>query len=73
MTNNKQFKKLIYLNIDEFINKIPEIGCILGLDLGEKRIGIAISDVNRSFATSVKVINRGKLTNDVLILSLIQI
>lgn len=69
MTNNKQFKKLINLNIDEFMNKIPEVGCILGLDLGEKRIGIAISDVNRSFATSVKVINRGKLTNDVLIIN----
>ena len=67
MTNNKQFKKLINLNIDEFMNKIPEVGCILGLDLGEKRIGIAISDVNRSFATSVKVINRGKLSNNILI------
>ena len=44
MTNNKQFKKLINLNIDEFMNKIPKVGCILGLDLGEKRIGIAISD-----------------------------
>ena len=69
MTNNKQFKKLINLNIDEFMNKITEVGCILGLDLGEKRIGIAISDVNRSFATSVTVINRGKLTNDVLIIN----
>ncbi len=69
MTNNKQFKKLINLNIDEFMNKIPKVGCILGLDLGEKRIGIAISDVNRSFSTSVKVINRGKLTNDVLIIN----
>ena len=69
MTINKQFKKLINLNIDEFINKIPEVGCILGLDLGEKRIGIAISDVNRSFATSIKVLNRSKLANDVLIIN----
>ena len=30
MTNSKQFKKLINLNIDEFMNKIPEVGCILG-------------------------------------------
>ena len=42
MTNNKQFKKLINLNIDEFMNKIPKVGSILGLDLGEKRIGVAI-------------------------------
>ena len=65
MTNSKQFKKLINVNIDEFTKQIPKLGSILGLDLGEKRIGIAISDINRSFATSLKIINRGKLANDI--------
>ena len=68
MTNNKQFKKLITFNIDEFTNLIPDLGCILGLDLGEKRIGVAISDINRSFAISLKHIDRSKLNNDISII-----
>ena len=68
MTNSKQFKKLITFNIDEFTNLIPNLGCILGLDLGEKRIGVAISDINRSFATSLKHIERRKLNNDISII-----
>ena len=58
MTYSKQFKKLFTFNIDEFNKLIPNLGCILGLDLGEKRIGVAISDINRSFATSLKNIER---------------
>lgn len=65
MTNSKQFKKLFTFNIDEFNKLIPNLGCILGLDLGEKRIGVAISDINRSFATSLKNIERSKLINDI--------
>jgi len=65
MTNSKQFKKLITYNIHEFNKLIPNLGCILGLDLGEKRIGVAISDINRSFATSLKNIERTKLINDI--------
>ncbi len=53
MTNNKQFKKLINLNIDEFMNKIPKVGCILGLDLGEKRIGMVIKLVLRNHLCSI--------------------
>ena len=69
MTNSKQFKKLINFNIDEFINQIPKIGSIIGLDLGEKRIGIAISDENRSIVIGVKHIDRKKLITDINIIS----
>jgi len=69
MTNSKQFKKLINFNIDEFIKQIPKIGSILGLDLGEKRIGIAISDENRSIAIGVKHIDRKKLITDINLIS----
>ena len=68
MTNSKQIKKLFTFNIDEFNKLIPNLGCILGLDLGEKRIGVAISDINRSFATSLKNIERSKLINDIRII-----
>ncbi len=71
MINSKQFKKLITYNIDEFTNLIPNIGCILGLDLGNKRIGVAISDRNRSFATSLNNIERNKLIDDISIIKTI--
>ena len=71
MINSKQFKKLITYNIDEFTNLIPNIGCILGLDLGDKRIGVAISDRNRSFATSLNNIERNKLIDDISIIKTI--
>jgi putative holliday junction resolvase len=65
MTNSKKLKKLITLDINEFNNMLSNSGSILGLDLGEKRIGMAISDNNRSFAISLKNIQRGKLIEDI--------
>jgi len=47
---------------------IPILGSILGLDLGEKRIGLAICNNTRSIATSLKTLNRGKLLEDINII-----
>ena len=69
MTNDKQFKKLINFDINKFITQIPATGSILGLDLGEKRIGIAISDMNRSIAIAKKHIDRKKLIIDINIIN----
>ena len=69
MTNSKQFKNLINLDINEFVKQIPAIGSILCLDLGEKRIGIAISDYDRSISISMKHIDRKKLVKDIQIIS----
>ncbi len=68
MTNSKQLKKLITLDIKEFYSMIPISGSILGLDLGEKRIGLAICNNTRSIATSLKTLNRGKLLDDINII-----
>ena len=68
MTNSKQLRKLITLDIKEFSSMIPISGSILGLDLGEKRIGLAICNNTRSIATSLKTINRGKLLDDINII-----
>lgn len=68
MTNSKQLRKLITLDIKEFYSMIPISGSILGLDLGEKRIGLAICNNTRSIATSLKTINRGKLLDDINII-----
>jgi len=68
MTNSKQLRKLITLDIKEFSSMIPILGSILGLDLGEKRIGLAICNNTRSIATSLKTLNRGKLLEDINII-----
>ncbi len=68
MTNSKQLRKLITLDIKVFSSMIPISGSILGLDLGEKRIGLAICNNTRSIATSLKTLNRGKLLDDINII-----
>ena len=46
------------ITIDEFKNKITKKSRLLGLDLGSKRIGVAISDDLLSIATPFKTINK---------------
>ena len=45
---------------------LPPKGALLGLDVGTKTIGIAISDPGRSVASPVETIRRTKFSNDVL-------
>ena len=42
----------------------PERGALLGLDLGTKTIGVAVSDPNRRLATGVGTIQRKTFTSD---------
>jgi len=46
------------ITIEEFKNKITKKSRLLGLDLGSKRIGIAICDDRQSVATPFKTINK---------------
>ena len=41
---------------------------LMGLDLGEKTIGIALTDTLRTVATPLMTLQRGKFTNDAAIL-----
>lgn len=41
---------------------------LLGLDVGEKTIGLALSDIGRMIATPYKTINRGKFSKDAVTL-----
>jgi putative Holliday junction resolvase len=65
MTNSKQLRKLITIDITEFFHMIPDSGSILCLDLGDKRIGLAICNDTRSISTSLKTLERSKLLNDI--------
>ncbi len=46
------------ITIEEFKNKISKKSRLLGLDLGSKRIGVAICDDHQSIATPFKTINK---------------
>jgi len=43
---------------------LPPAGRLLGLDVGEKTIGLALSDSARSIASPLETIRRGKLAAD---------
>lgn len=45
---------------------IPASGRIMGLDLGSKTIGVAISDAMRYSATPLEIIKRTKFTQDAI-------
>lgn len=64
---------MIVKSMQEFLNEIPLVGTILGIDLGTKTIGIAVSDTRQTIATGIETIKRTKFKNDLnLILEIIK-
>ena len=51
-------------SIEAFAAALPPNRAIAGLDLGDKTIGVAISDLRRSIASPASVIRRAKFTLD---------
>ncbi|PZQ99808.1 MAG: Holliday junction resolvase RuvX [Cereibacter sphaeroides] len=51
-------------DVAEFAATLPATGAIAGLDLGEKTIGVAVSDAFRRVATPLLTIRRSKFTAD---------
>jgi putative Holliday junction resolvase len=52
------------LTIEAFAAGLPERGALLGLDLGSKTIGIALSDIGRMIASGLVTIERTKFKAD---------
>ena len=55
---------MIIEDISDFSTKLPEKGRLLGLDLGAKTIGLALSDVSRRISTPMTTLQRTKFTKD---------
>jgi len=51
-------------DITEFVAALPAMLPLIGLDLGTKTIGIAVSDTFRSVASPIETIKRTKFTVD---------
>lgn len=52
------------LDLPDFAAALPARAAILGVDPGEKRIGVAISDLTRMIASSLDTIARSKFAAD---------
>ncbi|MCB6176951.1 Holliday junction resolvase RuvX [Rhodobacter sp. Har01] len=55
---------MICADLAAYAATLPGSGALAGLDLGEKTIGVALSDLRRSVATPATVIRRVKFTAD---------
>ena len=55
---------MILTEITDFATSLPPNRAICGLDLGDKTIGIAVSDLRRSVATPIHTVRRSKFTAD---------
>ena len=55
---------MICPGITEFAAALPPFRAICGLDLGDKTIGVAVSDLRRGISTPIEVIRRTKFTED---------
>lgn len=52
------------ITIEELVSVLPDYARIIGLDLGTKTIGVALSDLSRTVATPNITIKRTKFKND---------
>ena len=55
---------MIYEDVSEFANELQSNNSLIGLDLGTKTIGVAVSDIILSVATPIKTIKRKKFSID---------
>lgn len=54
----------VFERIEDFAAALPEMRALAGFDLGEKTIGVAVSDLFQSVATPLETIRRKKFTED---------
>jgi putative Holliday junction resolvase len=52
------------VDLTELPALLPRYGALVGLDLGEKTIGVAVSDPTRMVASPLELIRRTKFTDD---------
>ncbi|HBR37227.1 MAG TPA: Holliday junction resolvase RuvX, partial [Sulfitobacter pontiacus] len=60
---------MIYDDITDFAAALPPMQALIGLDLGEKTIGVAVSDSFLSIATPLETVRRKKFGVDAARLS----
>lgn len=64
MTDQPQERAEIFDDVTDFAAVLKPMSAIVGLDLGDKTIGVAVSDVFRNIASSSMTVRRKKFTTD---------
>jgi len=54
------------MELGEFKNLLPPKGALIGFDFGTKRLGVAVSDLTRTIASSYRIIFRESKTKDLV-------
>ena len=57
---------MLFESSAEFTKLLPKDARLLGIDLGDKTIGLALSDIMRSIATPMETIERTKFGKDIV-------
>ena len=55
---------MIFEAPEAFAEQLPSEGALIGLDLGERTIGLAVSDRMRQVASPLETVRRAKFTQD---------
>ncbi|MFU1478884.1 Holliday junction resolvase RuvX [Roseovarius sp. C7] len=55
---------MIHDDFESFATELPAMGALMGLDLGTKTVGVAVSDGMRGVATPLETVKRKKFTLD---------
>ena len=55
---------MIHDAIEEFAASLPKHRAVMGLDLGDKTVGVAVSDLMGTVATPLETVRRKKFTLD---------
>lgn len=58
------WRGMAVVELSELPAHLPRLGPVVGLDLGEKTIGVAVSDTGRMVASPLKLIRKTKFTAD---------
>lgn len=64
LRNDKMIIDMLLDSAEAFSKALPKEGRLLGLDVGDTTIGLALSDVRRSIASPLFTIERKKFTKD---------
>ncbi|TPE53521.1 Holliday junction resolvase RuvX [Amaricoccus solimangrovi] len=55
---------MVIAEIEDFAAALPPLRALIALDLGDKTIGLAVSDTTRRIATPLRTLRRGKFGVD---------
>lgn len=56
------------IELHQILSKITDHQRLLGLDIGDRYIGLALSDITKTIATPMQTLQKTKLSNDIKIL-----